>query len=147
MKNIILLLTKTDNSWALVPFRIVLGLVMLAHGAQKLFGWFGGYGLEATGMYFEENLGMSPGYFWAFLAAAGEFFGGLFLMLGIFTRLQGAVLTITMLVALFVAHSSSFFLPSGMEYVLVLAAGSLLFALSGGGSASVDAQIHKKLSQ
>ena len=138
MNKIITRLSKTNDSLAVVPLRIVLGLTFAAHGAQKLFGWFGGYGLEATAGYFQEQLGLAPGILWAFLAAAGEFFGGLLLMVGLLARFQGAMLAFTMLVAIVTAHSSSFFLPSGMEYALMLMAASLVFALGGAGKVSVD---------
>lgn len=138
MKNIITYITKTNDSWAVVPLRLVVGLIFLGHGGQKLFGWFGGYGLEATAGFFQEQLGLSPGMLWAFLASAGEFFGGLLLILGLFARLQGAILAATMLVAIVTAHSSAFFLPSGMEYALALLGGSLVFAIGGAGKASID---------
>ena len=63
--------------------RITAGLMLMPHGAQKLFGWFGGYGLEATGQFFEGSLGMSPGILFALLAGLVEFFGGLALVLGL----------------------------------------------------------------
>lgn len=144
MKNIISLFTKTSGSWAMVPLRIIIGLIFLGHGAQKLFGWFGGYGLEATAGFFQEQLGLAPGILWAFLASAGEFFGGLFLLVGLFARLQGALLSFTMLVALVTVHNSGFFLPAGMEYVLALLGATLVFALGGAGNASVDYYLNNK---
>ncbi len=144
MKNIISQLSKTSDSVAVVPLRLIVGLIFLGHGAQKLFGWFGGYGLEGTAGFFQEQLGLSPGILWAFLASAGEFFGGLFLLLGLFARLQGTILAFTMLVAILTAHSSSFFLPTGMEYALALLGGSLVFAIGGAGKASIDYHLNNK---
>lgn len=68
------LLTQTTSSWAFLPLRLGIGVVMLGHGAQKLFGWFGGYGLEATGQFFAESLGLKPGILMALLAGGTEFF-------------------------------------------------------------------------
>ena len=144
MKNIISYISKTTDSWAVVPLRLIVGFIFLGHGAQKLFGWFGGYGLEATANFFQEQLGLAPGMLWAFLAAAGEFFGGLLLLVGLFARLQGAILAFTMLVAIVTAHNSAFFLPTGMEYALALLGGSLVFAIGGAGRASIDYQLTNK---
>lgn len=144
MKKIISQLSVTTSSWAVVPLRIILGITFVGHGAQKLFGWFGGYGLEATAGYFQEQLGLAPGMFWALLAAAGEFFGGLLLLVGLWARFQGAMLTFTMLVAIVTAHSSSFFLPSGMEFALALMGASLVFAIGGAGKASIDYHLNNK---
>lgn len=55
------ILGTDEKSWVPLPVRIALGIIFVAHGAQKLFGWFGGYGLTATAGFFEEKLGMSPG--------------------------------------------------------------------------------------
>ena len=66
--------------WAPLALRIPIGIIFVAHGAQKLFGAFGGYGLEGTGQ-FMDSLGLSPGYLMALLAGAAEFFGGLALLL------------------------------------------------------------------
>lgn len=144
MKNIITLLSKSTGSWAVVPLRLILGFTFAGHGAQKLFGWFGGYGLEATAGYFQEQLGLAPGMLWAFLAAAGEFFGGLLLLVGLLARFQGAMLAFTMFVAIVTAHSSSFFLPSGMEYALMLMVASLVFVIGGAGKGSVDYHLINK---
>ena len=79
----------TDTlSWTLV--RAASGLILMPHGAQKLFGWFGGGGLDGTGQYFEQNLGLAPGLLFAGLAGLTEFVGGLLLALGLLTRLSAA---------------------------------------------------------
>jgi putative oxidoreductase len=136
----------TRPSWATLPIRLVLGLVMAAHGAQKLFGWFGGYGLEGTGGFFESNLGLSPGIFWAALAGAGEFFGGLLVLAGLATRLAAFNLAVVMLVAITQVHLDAFFAPAGFEYPLTLLGASLALVISGGGSLSVDALLQKRYS-
>jgi putative oxidoreductase len=135
-----LLLTNQTN-WSPVALRLVLGLVMAGHGAQKLFGWFGGYGLESTAGFFAEKLGLTPGLFWASLAAGGELFGGLLLIVGLATRLAAVNTAVIMLVAILTVHNSAFFLPAGMEFALSLLAMSIALIISGGGALSADARL------
>ncbi|PHQ93986.1 MAG: oxidoreductase, partial [Pseudoalteromonas sp.] len=78
IKNITAAITKTEQSFATLPLRLIAGLVFSAHGAQKLFAWFGGYGLEGTGQWM-ESIGLAPGYLMALMAGGAEFFGGLLL--------------------------------------------------------------------
>src|SRR5687768_12825165 len=80
--------------------RVPVGIIFIAHGAQKLFGWYGGYGLQATGEAF-ASMGLIPGFLMASLAGGAEFFGGLALVFGLLVRPAAAVLAITMLVAIF----------------------------------------------
>ena len=136
--------TKGESSY-LLPLRIVLGIIFIAHGGQKLFGWFGGYGLEGTAGFFEAKLGMSPGILFAFLAGAGEFFGGILVMLGLATRFGAFNLAVTMVVAIYTVHGGSFFAPAGMEYPLALLAMSITLLISGGGSYSLDRVVVEKL--
>merc|ERR1711998_620472 len=75
IKNITAAITKTEQSFATLPLRLIAGLVFSAHGAQKLFAWFGGYGLEGTGQWM-ESIGLAPGYLMALMAGGAEFFGG-----------------------------------------------------------------------
>lgn len=135
------ILTNTSNSYATLPLRLGVGVVMTAHGAQKLFGWFGGYGLQGTGQFFAENLGLKPGVLMAAMAGGTEFFGGILLILGLMTRLSGLALAGTMAVAILTAHSSAFFAPAGMEYPLTLLLASLSLVISGGGALSIDRKI------
>lgn len=135
------LLRTRHHDWAPLALRLVLGLVMSAHGAQKLFGWFGGYGLEGTAGFFAESLGLTPGLFWASLAAGGEFFGGLLIIVGLATRLAAVNTAIIMLVAILTVHNSAFFLPAGMEFALSLLAMSIALIISGGGAMSADARL------
>ncbi|MDX1599746.1 MAG: DoxX family protein, partial [Marinobacter sp.] len=75
----------TNSSWAALALRIPVGIIFVAHGAQKLFGWFGGYGLEGTGQWM-DSIGLSPGYLMALLAGGAEFLGGLALIIGLLVR-------------------------------------------------------------
>ncbi len=131
--------TRSDL-WGTLPVRLVLGIIFMAHGGQKLFGWFGGRGLEATAQGFAA-MGLEPGMVMAVMAGAGEFFGGLLVLLGLLTRLGGLSLFIVMLVAIVQVHWGAFFAPQGMEYPLALAAMALGLIIMGGGAASVDAMI------
>ena len=130
---------SNDISTAVLALRIPVGIIFAAHGAQKLFGWFGGYGLEGTGQFF-GSIGLSPGYLMALLAGAAEFFGGLALILGLLVRPAAASLALTMLVAIFAVHfSKGFFMDKGgYEYALALFAASLSLMFSGAGRLSVD---------
>lgn len=142
MKNLITKLLSTNaHNWSPVVLRLVLGLTMAAHGAQKLFGWFGGYGLQGTAGFFAEQLGMKPGILWAALAGGGEFFGGLLLILGLATRFAALNTAVVMLVAIVTVHSSAFFLPAGMEFALSLLAMSVALIISGGGALSADSKL------
>lgn len=129
----------TDNGAAALALRIPVGIIFVAHGAQKLFGWFGGYGLEGTGQFF-GSIGLNPGYLMALLAGSAEFFGGLALIFGVLVRPAAAALAFAMLIAIFAAHfSKGFFLDKGgYEYALALFAASLSLLISGAGRLSVD---------
>src|SRR2546423_14619965 len=87
----------------LLLIRLVIGLVMAAHGAQKLFGWFGGYGIAGTGGFF-ETIGFRPGKLFAALAGLGEFGGGLLLALGFLGPLGGALILSVLVVAAVTSH-------------------------------------------
>jgi putative oxidoreductase len=136
---------RTDaTSAAPLVLRLALGSVFVGHGAQKLFGWWGGYGLQATAQYFENNLGLKPGLLHASLAGGGEFFGGILILLGLATRFAAAQAAIIMGVAIWTAHRSAFFLPAGMEYALTLLLIAVSLLLSGGGALSIDARLAKR---
>ena len=129
----------TNSSSAALILRVLVGAIFAAHGAQKLFGWFGGYGLEGTGQYF-DSIGLNPGYLMALLAGAAEFFGGLALILGLLVRPAAAALAFAMLIAIFAVHlGNGFFMDKGgYEYALALLAASLSLMFSGAGRISVD---------
>lgn len=119
--------------------RIPVGIILAAHGAQKLFGWFGGYGLEGTGQWM-ASIGLEPGYLMAQLAGSAEFFGGLALIFGFLTRPAAIVCAFTMLVAIFSVYISHglFASNNGYEFALSLFAATLALAIQGGGSLSID---------
>ena len=120
--------------------RLTVGLTLAAHGSQKVFGWFGGYGLDGTGQ-FMEALGFRPGRRHALAAGVVELVGGLLLAVGLFTPLGAALVASVMLVAAVTAHvRNGFFLAAGgYEFNLVLGVAALAVAFTGPGSLSVDA--------
>ncbi|MDX1392541.1 MAG: DoxX family protein, partial [Rheinheimera sp.] len=124
--------------------RVPVGIIFAAHGAQKLFGWFGGYGLEGTAGWM-DSIGLSPGMVMAFLAGAAEFFGGIALVLGLLTRPAAFALSIAMLVAIFAVHFQNglFMSNNGYEFGLALLAASVSLLFSGAGKASVDSMLAK----
>lgn len=130
----------TTPSWSALALRIPVGIIFAAHGAQKLFGWFGGYGLEGTGQWM-DSIGLSPGYLMALLAGGAEFFGGLALIIGLLVRPAGAVLAFAMLIAIFSVHIGNglFMSNNGYEFGLALLAVSVSLMFSGAGRGSVDA--------
>lgn len=132
-------LLATDAGWSPLALRLPVGIIFAAHGAQKLFGWFGGYGLEGTGQWM-ASIGLAPGYLMALLAGGAEFFGGLLLILGLLVRPAAAVLAVTMLVAIFGVHIGNglFMSNNGYEFALALLAAVVALAISGAGRASLD---------
>ena len=137
-------LVTTSNDIAPLVLRVLIGIIFAAHGSQKLFGWFGGYGLTGTGQFF-DSLGLHPGALMALLAGSAEFFGGVALVLGLLVRPAGAVTAFTMLVAILCVHmSKGFFVDKGgIEYALALFAASSSLVFSGGGRASVDRALQR----
>src|SRR6266704_1851334 len=97
-------LIATDDSIATAILRMVLGIVFFAHGAQKLLGWFGGFGFSGTMRFFTGTMHIPAAL--AFLAIAAEFFGGLGLMLGLLTRIAAFGIGVTMLVAIATVNSA-----------------------------------------
>jgi putative oxidoreductase len=91
MKQKIEQLLTSNAGFSTLALRIPVGIIFMAHGSQKLFAWFGGYGLAGTGQFF-ESIGLAPGVAMAFLAGSAEFFGGLFIILGLLTRPSALVL-------------------------------------------------------
>jgi putative oxidoreductase len=118
---------------ALLLLRLVVGLLFVGHGAQKLFGWFGGHGPEGTGAFF-ESIGLRPGRRSALIAGAGEIAGGALITLGLLVPVGAALLTATMLAAIWTVHRHNgvWATDGGVEYNLVLLAA--LFAVSGIGA-------------
>jgi putative oxidoreductase len=126
--------------------RFFAGLFLMPHGAQKLFGWFGGYGLEGTAGFFAQNLGLEPGIFWAALVGATEFFGGLLLAVGLLTRPAAVAVVILMAVAAFDVHLANgfFWNKGGYEYPLFWGLVALAIAFRGGAELSVDRAIGRE---
>ena len=126
--------------------RITAGALLIPHGAQKLFGWFGGHGPQATGQYFAAELGLEPGLLFALLAGGIEVFGGLLLVLGLFTRTTALVVTAFLLVALSVHIPMGFFWTAGgIEYPLLWAVVTLGIFLRGAGAWSLDRHLGIRL--
>lgn len=131
-------ITHSDAGMGATILRLPVGAVLAAHGAQKLFGWFGGYGLEGTGQWMASQ-GFTPGYLMALLAGSAEFFGGMALILGLLTRPAAAVVAFTMVMAMTVHLPNGLFLSNnGYEYALTLLTASLALTLLGGGRLSID---------
>lgn len=127
----------SDHADTLV--RVATGLFLMPHGAQKLFGWFGGYGLEATGQFFQTQMGFSNGYLAALGAGSVEFFGGLLLALGLFTRPAAiAVLVMLAVASTFHLGAGFFWTSGGWEYPVLWAILALGYAVKGGGRFSLD---------
>ena len=132
----------TDNSLASLALRVPAGIMFVAHGAQKLFGSFGGYGLEGTGQWM-ASIGLEPGYLMALAAGSAEFFGGLALLIGLLTRPAAFMLAITMLVAIITVHlpNGLFMSNNGYEFGLALLSISVALVFNGGGKWSLDRKL------
>ena len=154
-------MTATDTSRLAVPalaplydrlsglmepaVRVTAGLLLVPHGAQKLFGAFGGYGIAGTGQFL-ESVGYHPGWVWALALGLTEFAGGLLLALGLLTR------PVALAVFVFLANAVLFHLPNGLfwsdggfEYPLLWAVVALAFAVRGGGRYSLDARLGREV--
>ncbi len=126
-----------NYSFQIFLLRLILGTVMFAHGSQKIMGWFGGRGLEATIATWGDKLAIPP--MLGYLAIFAEFFGGFFLIIGLLTRFSAIGTAITMAVAVFAVHwSGGFFMPKGIEFALTLLIISIVMFLSGPGKYSLD---------
>ncbi|MEU9236235.1 DoxX family protein [Streptomyces subrutilus] len=130
-------LSTPGHDTGLLLLRLVLGLTMAAHGAQKLFGWFGGGGISGTGKFFTAS-GYPAGEAMAVLAGLTETLGGLGLAAGLLTPLAGAAVVGTLINAIAVHGAGSFFAPQGIEYELLLTAGAAALALTGPGRYAAD---------
>ena len=134
----------TDNSTATAILRLVLGLVFFAHGAQKMFGWFGGLGFSGTMGFFTGTIHILAPF--ALLAIAAEFFGGLGLLLGFLTRVAALGIAVAMLVAIVTVNSAfGFFMNwygtqkgEGFEYHVLVLAMTAFLMIRGAGAFSLD---------
>jgi len=125
--------------------RVAAGLLLVPHGAQKLFGWFGGYGIDATSQFFAAKLGLPPSF--AVLAGVIEFVGGIALALGLATRAVAAAVVGVMAVAVVYVHLAIgfFWTDGGYEYPLLWGIVALAFVIRGGGRYSLDALIGREI--
>lgn len=136
MKKLILRQSILINpSIVALILRLVLGIIFFAHGAQKVLGWFEGFGLEGTVNWMNGTLGIPV--FLAYLSCFVEFLGGIFLIVGFLTRIWAVALVINMLVAMLTAHSG-FFNPDGIEFPLAVMTIALASFLIGPGKLSID---------
>ena len=137
-------LFKTDADWAFAILRVVLGIVFFAHGAQKMLGWFGGYGFSGTMGFFTKMMGIRAPL--AFLAICAEFFGGLGLILGLLSRIAASGIGVNMLVAIAMLHRHFGFFANwsgtqkgeGFEFHLLVIAIALAIIVRGAGALSLD---------
>ncbi|MBB1322203.1 MULTISPECIES: DoxX family protein [unclassified Shewanella] len=148
MKALIKNITRSTAGFSTLALRVPVGIIFMAHGAQKLFGWFGGYGLEGTGQWM-ASIGMEPGVLMAFMAGSAELFGGLFILLGLLTRPAAVVLAFTMVIAIASVHISNglFMANNGYEFALALLAITVSLAISGSGRVGIDNVIAAKLAK
>jgi putative oxidoreductase len=126
-------------SVGLLLLRLVFGLAMASHGAQKLFGWFGGYGLKGTGGYL-ESIGFSPGRGFALAVGLAELASGLLVAIGLFGPVGPALMLSIMIVAAIAVHTKNGFYSTnnGIEVPLLYGAGAIALALTGPGSYALD---------
>jgi putative oxidoreductase len=137
---------KASAIWAPAVIRLVLGIIFMAHGAQKLFGAFGGPKISGTAGFLGQ-LGIQPALFWAWVVALVEFFGGLGILLGLLTSIASILIIIDMLVAITFVHGRKGFFAGagGFEYNLALIAMAISLILSGPGVLSLDRLIGWRL--
>ncbi|GCE30710.1 hypothetical protein KDA_61940 [Dictyobacter alpinus] len=130
-------------SIGLLILRVVIGAILMGHGSQKLFGWFGGHGFTGTTGWLKSQ-GFAPAWFWALLGALGEFAGGLLLVLGFLTPLGAIAVFASMLMAVIRFHWANGFWSTqgGYEYPFVLMIIGLVIGLMGPGAYSIDALAH-----
>jgi putative oxidoreductase len=143
-------LFKTDADWVFTILRVVLGIVFFAHGAQKMLGWFGGYGFSGTMGFFTKAGIPAP---LAFLAIAAEFFGSIGLIFGLLSRIAAFGIGVNMLVAIATLHRHFGFFANwsgtqkgeGFEFHLLVIAIVLAIIVRGAGALSLDRAIYRLL--
>lgn len=142
---------KTEAMYSTTVLRLTLGIVMFPHGAQKMLGWFGGYGLSGTMGFFTGTMGI-PAVF-AFLAILAEFAGALGLLTGLLTRIAAFGIASVMVVAILTSHlDHGFFMNwmgnqkgEGFEYHLLALGLAIAIMIRGGGALSVDHKVTERL--
>jgi putative oxidoreductase len=146
-------LTGTHADWVVGIARIVLGIIFFGHGAQKMLGWYGGQGLAGSMRTFTEYLHLPSNL--AFLVIAGEFFSGIGLIVGLFSRIAALVIVLTMVGAIATVHFRfGLFLDwfgsqngHGIEYHLLAIALGLVVVVKGAGAFSLDGFVHEHASR
>lgn len=145
------LLATNSNNWAAFIIRLTLGIIIFPHGAQKLLGWFGGYGYEGTMGFLTGAAGLP--WIIALLVLLIEFFGALFLVFGFATRFAAFGMLVNFIGIIYTSHlNNGFFMNwantsgvgQGYEYHLLVIGMSLALLIAGGGKASVDAALTKE---
>jgi putative oxidoreductase len=145
------IIATNSNNWPALIARLALGLTIFPHGAQKLLGWFGGYGFQGTMGFFTTQMHLP--YIVGLLVILIEFFGSLFLIFGFLTRVSAFGFIAMFLGVVSTVHASNGFFMNwnmeaskgeGWEYFILLFGLSLIALILGGGKASVDAAISKK---
>ena len=142
-------LIGTTDDFAITILRLVLGIVFFAHGAQKVLGWFGGYGFSGTMNFFTHQMGIPAPF--ALLAIAAEFLGGLGLLVGLLGRVAAFGIACNMVVAVLMVHRHFGFFANwngtqkgeGFEYHLLAIAMALVIIIKGSGALSIDRAISK----
>ncbi len=142
---------QTDDTWTVLLLRLTLGLVIFPHGAQKLLGWYGGFGFSGTMGFFMETMHLP--WIVALLVIAGEFFGSLGLIAGLLTRVTAVSFMVIMLGAIITAHlQNGFFMNwsgkqqgEGYEYHLLVIGIGLALLVTGAGKWSVDKVIAEQV--
>lgn len=126
--------------FGLLIIRLVIGVLFIGHGAQKLFGWFGGYGLKGTGGWF-DSIGIKPGVTLALFAGLAELLGGILFALGLLTPLAAILIAGTMAMAIIKVHAQNglWATANGYEYNLTLLIVAIGIALIGPGQYALDA--------
>jgi putative oxidoreductase len=145
-------LFQTDNGWTGLILRLTLGLVMFPHGAQKLLGWFGGFGFDGTMGFFTQKMGLP--WLIVLLIIIGESFGSVALLAGFLTRFTAASLAVIMLGAIALVHlPNGFFMNwfgqqqgEGYEYHLLVIGIAAALLVTGGGKWSVDRTVMERFS-
>ncbi len=123
--------------------RVALGAVLMPHGAQKLFGMFGGAQIPFARFF--ESFGYTPGATWVIVIGMIEFFGGLLMVLGLFTRAVALLFTLFMINAVWVTSGKGFFWTAGgAEFAILLLVVSLVFLIRGAGDYSIDKSMSKE---
>jgi putative oxidoreductase len=132
------------DPYMLPMLRIILGLILIPHGCQKAFGWFGGAGFARFTQIF-ESIGYRPGALWLTIVILIELVGGICLVLGLFTRAASFLVALFMVNAVWVTSAKGFFWTAqGYEYSLLILAVALVFAVRGGGSYALDSKMSRE---